>query len=142
MPDLRPIVDAEQLLIDHLLADADVAALVDTNVSAELPEDFGPQARIQLFRIGGIPNPGDVPGHLDQPSLQLNIFGATKAEAFDVAAQAIRATLAAPAATHAGAVVTGARRVLGPTWSPDPGTNPPVARYIVGVVLSVHPDGS
>lgn len=143
MPELRTIANIEGLLVTYLKADAAVAALVATRVSTELPKTFAKQNRIQLFRIGGVPDADDVPGHLDRPSLQFNAFGATRAGAFSVAAELIRAVLAAPKATFSGAVITSATRVLGPTWSPDPGTDPdPVPRYIVGMVLSVHPTGS
>lgn len=141
MPELRAIVDAEEILLNHLKADTAVTALVPASrITTELPKSFTKQSRIQAFRTGGVPDEDDIPGHLDQPSLQINAFGSTKAQAHAVAAEAIRSVLAAPAATHSGAVVTHARRVLGPTWSPDPPTDTP--RYIIGVILWIHPTGS
>lgn len=139
MPELRTTPFAEELLVAYLRADAAVAALVGTKVSTQLPKTFKAERRIQLFRTGGVPNPNDVPGHLDRPSIQLNTFGATQAEAWAVAAETIRAVLAAPAGTFPAAVVTHARRVLGPIWSPDPDSDPPIPRYITGVVLWIHP---
>jgi hypothetical protein len=137
VPELRNLVDAEVLLVAYLRADSGVAALVDTRVSTELPAGFRAETRVQLFRTGGVPDPSDVAGHLDRPSIQINAFGATKGQAFMVAAETIRAVIAAPKATFAGAVVSHATRVLGPIWSPDPDTDIP--RYILGVVLWIHP---
>lgn len=142
MPELRTTPFTEELLVAYLRADAGVAALVGTRVSTQLPKTFKAEKRIQLFRTGGVPDPGDVPGYLDQPAIQLNTFGATQAEAWAVAAETIRACLAAPHGSFAGAVVTHARRVLGPIWSPDPDSDPPIPRYITGVVLWIHPTGS
>lgn len=140
MPELRNLVDAERLLVTYLLADDGVAALCGTRVTTELPKTFTKQARVQIFRTGGVPDPKDVPGHLDRPTIQINAWGATKESAYDVAAETIRAILAAPKATHSGAVVTHANRLLGPVWSPDPDTDTP--RYVIGAVLWIHPTGS
>lgn len=139
MPELRSIVDAEAALVAYLRADAGVAALVGTRVGTQLPKTFKAETRIQLFRTGGVPDPADVPGHLDRPSLQINTYGATKEAAFGLTAETIRAILASPRASVSGAVITHARRVLGPIWSPDPDSDPPVPRYITGVVLWIHP---
>jgi hypothetical protein len=136
MPELRLLPDVESLLVTYLKADAGIAALVDQRVSTELPASFAPEGRVQLFRTGGVPDNDDIPGHLDRPSIQVNAYGETKAEAYDVAAETIRALLQAPAATHTGAVITKATRILGPTWSPDPETDTP--RYLLGFTFAVH----
>lgn len=136
MPELRFLPDVESLLVVYLKADVGVSALVATRISTELPASFQAQGRVQLFRTGGVPDDDDIPGHLDRPSIQVNAFGATKAGAWDVAAETIRALLQAPTATHTRAVITKATRVLGPTWSPDPETDVP--RYLLGFTFAVH----
>ncbi len=140
MPALRDVVDIEATLVAYLKADAAVAALVGTRVSTELPAGFTAEARVRLFRVGGAPSPDDPAGYLDRPSVQFDCYGATREQAWDVAAATLRAALEAPAATHTGVVITGTRRTLGPTWQPDPDTDIP--RYLLTAVLWTHPTGS
>lgn len=140
MPALRDVVDIEATLVAYLGADVSLTALVDDRISTELPAGFTAEARVRLFRVGGAPAAGDPAGYLDRPSVQFDCFGATREQAWDVAAESVRAVLQAPSATHTGVVVTGARRTLGPTWQPDPDTDIP--RYLFTAVLWTHPTGS
>lgn len=130
------LVDAEGLAVNWLVSSADLAEVVGDRVSTELPASFAAEARVQLFRVGGVPA-DDGPQHLDRPNLQVNAFGPTKAQAWAVAALVVRRMLAAPRGVHDQGVVTKAHRVVGPTWSPDPETDIP--RYVLGFVLHVHP---
>jgi hypothetical protein len=133
------LLDVEAFLVARLKADAGALhALVGDRISTELPKSFPGhgEKRLQLFRVGGVPDPGDGPGHLDRPSVQLNAYGTTKAEAFDVAQAALGVVLELEGTAADGIVVTRAFRNLGPTWSPDPAAGAP--RYLLGVILNVH----
>ena len=142
MPDVRPLVDVEGLLVDYLEQDAGLGALVGgvgdaARVSTELPAGFVPEGRVKLVRIGGTPSGTDAAEHLDRAVVQLDGFGATKADAFDVIRAALVALRRAPSAAHVDAVVTSVDRISGPTWSPDPETDAP--RYLLTVAVTVHP---
>lgn len=143
MPLIRKLVDVEALAVAYLEQDDDLGALVGgtgdaARISTELPAGFRPEGRLQVFAATS--SELDAATHyLDRAVLQVNGYGATKAEAFDVTAEAIRALLEAPQAEHAGAVVTAAARLTGPAWNPDATTNPPTPRYLASVALTVHP---
>lgn len=137
MPKIRPLVDVEALTIAYLEADAAVAALVAAgDVAAELPGAFPPAGRkfVQAFRASATDTAN---GHLERVVLQVNAYGSTKVEAFDVIAKTYRALLEMPDAGHDAAVVTDTRRLTGPTWSPDPVTDAP--RYTSSFAVTVHP---
>lgn len=134
MPETRNLVDVERLLVAALRADAELAAIVDTRVSTELPGSFVADQRLKLSRVGG--SDLDGAGYLDRALVQLDAYGATKGEAFEVAATALAALFRARGA-HAGAVLTRVERVSGPAWSPDPETDIP--RYLATVAVTVHP---
>lgn len=136
MPEITELVDVEALLVAHLSSDAGVTAIADDRVSTELPAGFEPEARIQLFRVGGAPTEA-VTHHIDRAVVQLNIYGSTKAEAFDTARAALSGLLRARSAAHPLGSVTHIERLTGPTWSPDPATDAP--RYLLTVAITVHP---
>lgn len=140
MPETRNLVDVEKLFVAYLENDAGLGPLVggagdSARVSTELPRGFAGEARVRLLRVGGTEL--DQIGHLDRALVQIEGYGPTKAAAFAVAAEALRAVKQAPGAEHAGAVVTLVERVSGPSWSPDPPTGHP--RYLTTVAATVHP---
>lgn len=139
MPEVRAPADIESVLVAYLKADVGVTALVPAaQISTELRRLFDDEETyLQLFRTGGPPDPDDTLGYLDRPSVQVNAFGGTKPEAWDLAAETVRALSQTPTASHAGAVITAATRILGPLWSPDPDSD--AARYIIGFTFTVHP---
>jgi hypothetical protein len=136
LPEISELVDVEALLVAHLSSDAGVTAIAGDRVSTELPADFEPEARIQLFRVGGAPLDQETQ-HVDRAVVQLNVYGASKAEAFDTARAALRALLLARSTPHELGAVTHVERLTGPTWSPDPTTDAP--RYLVTMAITVHP---
>lgn len=136
MPEISELVDVEALLVAHLSSDAGVTAIAGDRVSTELPAGFEPEARIQLFRVGGAPL-DQVTHHLDRAVVQLNVYGASKASAFDAAREALAGLLRARSAAHPLGAVTHVERLTGPTWSPDPATDTP--RYLLTVAITVHP---
>ena len=140
MPTIRPLVDVEALLVAWLSADAAVLALLaaPTDVSPELPAGFpsAGAAFVQTFRASATTVDTGT-GHLERAVVQVNVYGSSREEAWDLAAQTYRAVLEAPGGDHAGAVVTNAVRITGPSWSPDPVTDAP--RYALSFALTVHP---
>lgn len=95
---------------------------------------------ITVKRIGGLPRDR---ARLDGPSLQIEVWGNSKAEARDLA-DAARVKLHAMepkvCTTGAGypvnATITGVADTLGLTWLPDPVTNRD--RYLFGVTVFAH----
>jgi len=138
MPEARKLVDVEALLVAYLATDGPLGALVDDAIGTELPRAFPSTGapRVQAFRASGT-TVDPATGHLDRALVQVNAYGSSKAEAWDVFAETYRALLAARAAEHEGAVVTDVERVSGPTWSPDPQTDAP--RYVGSFAVTVHP---
>lgn len=130
---VRMLPDAERLVADYLRGHADVAALVTTRVSTELP----PQPvypLVTLSRIGGVPA---IPNYLDNPRIEIYCW-ATGRQAARTLAATVQAAMfqivgVRPLGTVTGAVEDG----LGPRWDPDTRTNVP--RYTLLFELYIHP---
>lgn len=135
MGEFARIPDVEALLVNALLAHATVAAMVSTKVSTELPTTFPDGKRLKLSRIGGTPVDEDTE-YLDRPLIQLEGFGATKADAFDVTAAAMTALLSFAGKTYTEGTVTKVLRLSGPAYAQDPDTETP--RYLLTVAVYVH----
>lgn len=143
MPEERAPVDVEALAIAHLEQDAGLGALVGgtgnaARVATELSPGFPAEglALLQVFRVSSTQVDAET-AHIERAVVQANAYGSTKAEAWDVHAQAHRAFLTARRSVHALGVVTAVERVSGPTWSPDPRTAAP--RYTASYAVTVHP---
>ncbi len=91
---------------------------------------------VLVKRIGGVPKERH---RLDRPRLQIEAWGTTKSEAYDIA-QAARVALhgmeGQTYTTPVNGFIASVRDDLGLTWSPDPVTNKD--RYIFGVSLTSH----
>jgi len=124
--------DIEALAIWHL----DDAAIVAGGVHGEFPTSpTYPLATV--VRIGG---PPEEPRWLDKATLQLDVWGDTKAEARDKAATALASLLDMTGLVNTGTVtgvVTGVRVPQGLRWFPDPITEKP--RYSCTVEVTAHP---
>lgn len=141
MPDLRPPVDLETVLVGVLEADADFAPIVGgpgdgARVSTRLPSTFAASKTLKLERAGG----GAVgwPDHIDRALVTFHAYGDTDGGAWTVAAALVVALGRLEGSTVAGGVVTAVDRVLGPVWQPDPdaGSAP---RYLLQYALTAHP---
>lgn len=130
--------DVEAFAVGHLLEDSMVSALTDDRVGVDLPASFPDGQRVRLMRVGGTPVDAETE-HLDRALVQVETFGSSKTEAFDLTLVVLDSLKAMPAALFDGAVVTLVSRVTGPRWSPDPPTATP--RYITDVVLYAHTVG-
>lgn len=124
--------DIEALAIWHL----DAAAILTGGVHGDFPTSpTYPLATV--VRIGGPPTE---PRWLDRATLQLDVWGATKAEARDTAATAIASLLDMTGLVSTGTVsgvVTAVGVMQGLRWFPDDITEQP--RYSCTVTVTAHP---
>jgi hypothetical protein len=131
-------VDAERLVVQYLLAQTDVAALVSNRVTTDLDKTKNnTYPLIRITRTGGV---SPYPQHLDHPRVYIECYGNTKAEAHSVMRTA-RAAMLQIVRPHALGIVTSSDEIAGPVWLPDPiapGT-PELARYIFSFALTTHP---
>ncbi len=128
--------NVERLLVQHLLGDAELTAVIGSNrVSTELPANAAlPRVRVSL--IGGTVR---VRSWLYEVRLGLEAWGATKDEAWDALAAAIASVEGGlDGALVEDGVVTATDQDTGIVWSPDPETG--TARYLTTVSLTVHPN--
>lgn len=91
---------------------------------------------VTVHRIGGVPAERH---RLDAARIQVDVWGNSKSEAFDLAQQARVALHAMEATTYTTPVagyVTGVADDLGLIWLPDPVTARD--RYVFGVVIYLH----
>ncbi len=127
------MVDVEALVVNALLDDAGVAALVSDRVYTDLPA----QPRwplVVVTRIGGLTDPL---GHIDSALVQVEGWAKDRETAFDVTADALSALLAIRGVFTEG-VVTGAAPFTGIGYLPDaPSTTP---RYVFRLTLYAHPN--
>lgn len=122
--------DAEAVVI-HALGEAEIEATAALPTNPDYP-------CVVVKRVGGLPVEKH---HLDNPNIQIEVWGTSKAEAQDLAQQArsaiheIEGTLYS---TPIAAFVSGVEDTLGLSWSPDPVTNQ--ARYVFAVGLYIVPN--
>ncbi|CAL9302763.1 MULTISPECIES: hypothetical protein [unclassified Streptomyces] len=125
--------DVERLVVDHLRNRPELTGVVVDN---RPPAGFdGTQQAVLVSRVGGA-WVDDL--HLDQPLVDLEVYGPDKTTAHTVALTARAALLAATGTVYGGASVTEVAEADGPRWLPD--YNRPAAnRYLSTVRLSIRP---
>ncbi|MEU7280428.1 hypothetical protein AB0A69_16815 [Streptomyces sp. NPDC045431] len=125
--------DAERLVVDHLKNRAELAGVVVDN---RPPAGFdGTQKAVLVSRVGGA-WVDDL--HLDQPLLDLEVYGPDKTAAHTVALTARAALLEAAGTVYGGASVTEVAEADGPRWLPDY-NRPNGNRYLSTVRISIRP---
>lgn len=125
--------DATALLVAYLKADSQVNALVSGRVATKLPAT--PQfPSIRITRIGGVPN--KVWG--DHADFQIDCWGRTELEAWQVARTAYPVLLAAPQTHSTGVLSDVSPGAPGLSWLPDTTTDPPTARVLFGITCTTH----
>jgi hypothetical protein len=106
--------DVEAMVVDVLTADAGLAT---ATVAVSPPVGFdGTQQVVLVSRVGGAWT-GDL--HVDQPLIELEVYGPSKATAHGLANAARRALLAMIGNTYGTATVTDVAEQDGPRWLPD-----------------------
>ena len=140
MPEIRPEVDAEAVVVSYLNQDADFLELAGgPKASTELPRNWTPDdgdpVRLRVTRVGGT---GDGL-HLDRARIQIDGFadGSDEASALVRLALARLLVISTSGYRHPGAVVTGSRRDLALTRRDDESTK--LESYYAAVILFVHP---
>jgi len=113
---LSDFPDVEALVVQLLAADTAVSGTGAT-VSRDAPPGFaGTTAAVLVSRLGGT-WVGDL--YLDNPMIQLEVYGPDKATAFTVANAARHALLALAGTTQGGTTITDVVEQDGPRWMPD-----------------------
>lgn len=128
------MIDAELIVTTALLADAGVTTIVERRVGTELPaRPVFPAVR--LTRIGGtaIDPESD---HVEAALLQLDAFGETKAQAFDLV-NACRVALRAVTGVQPAGVVS-TIRFGSVAWVPDDNFTPARSRYALDLTVYAH----
>lgn len=106
--------DVEALVVDILEADS---ALSTALVTVEPPSDFdGTTAAVLVNRRGGA-WVGEL--HVDQPLIELEVYGPTKQAAHVLANSARRALMAAAGNRYGTNLITEVEEQDGPRWLPD-----------------------
>ncbi|MER6952913.1 MULTISPECIES: hypothetical protein [unclassified Streptomyces] len=106
--------DVEALVVDILEADS---ALSTAYVAVDPPENFdGTTAAVLVNRRGGA-WVGEL--HVDQPLIELEVYGPTKQAAHVLANSARRALLAAAGNRYGTNLITEVEEQDGPRWLPD-----------------------
>ncbi|WP_432155448.1 hypothetical protein [Streptomyces sp. bgisy153] len=106
--------DVEALVVDILEADS---ALSTALVTVQPPTDFnGTTAAVLVNRRGGAWI-GDL--HVDQPLIELEVYGPTKQQAHVLANSARRALMAAAGNRYGRNLITEVEEQDGPRWLPD-----------------------
>ena len=106
--------DVEALVVDILEADS---ALSTALVTVDPPSDFnGTTAAVLVNRRGGAWI-GEL--HVDQPLIELEVYGPTKQAAHVLANSARRALMAAAGNRYGTNLITEVEEQDGPRWLPD-----------------------
>lgn len=113
---LTTLQDAEQLVIDHLYG-------LGFHAVTDLPADPGFTDGLPWVMVTRSGGPATLRGYLDQPLLDIDVYGASRSQANDTVAEVRAAVLTMPAQSGR---VSKVREEAGPTKRPDP--NPAVVR--------------
>lgn len=132
------LVDVEALVSAYLRAQSELTALVGQRVYTALPKDVTFPC-VRLVRIGGAPVMSR-PLYVDAARLQVDVFGGSKATAFDTI-DVVREELAKMVdedPVQPEGVVCGVK--FGPlAYLPDESYEPAKPRYTQDVVVTVRP---
>ncbi|MFI6057483.1 hypothetical protein [Streptomyces sp. NPDC051286] len=125
--------DAERLVVDFLKNRAELAGTVVDN---RPPAGFdGTQKAVLVSRVGGAWLDDQ---HLDQPLIDLEVYGPDKTAAHTIALAARACVLELAGTTYGTAVVTDVIEADGPRWLPDY-NRPAGNRYLGTVRLLIRP---
>ncbi|MGW1866813.1 hypothetical protein ACWCPS_14780 [Streptomyces mauvecolor] len=125
--------DVERLIVDHLKYRPELAGVAVDN---RPPATFdGTQQAVLVSRTGGA-WVDDL--HLDQPLVELEVYGRTKTEAHTVSLSVRAALLQLRGTSYGTAVVTDVVETEAVRWLPDY-NRPAGNRYLTTVRLSLRP---
>jgi hypothetical protein len=122
-------LDAEAAVVSFLTEHLTMPVSTELPADAELP-------RLRITRAGGL---SDEFAWIDRPNIFVEAWASTKAEARELAAQALAALLTdLPGALFPDGAVTHVQPDTGLSWAPDPDLQ--TARYLFSVTLVTHPN--
>ncbi|WP_413811990.1 hypothetical protein [Streptomyces sp. OE57] len=125
--------DVERLVVEHLKNRPELAGVLVDN---RTPPDFdGTRKAVLVSRAGGV-WVEDI--HLDQPLVDLEVYGPDKPTAHTVATAARTALFTVRGTTFGTACVTDVSEVDGPRWLPDY-LHAAASRYVSTARLSIRP---
>ncbi|MFE6774839.1 hypothetical protein [Streptomyces sp. NPDC057702] len=125
--------DVERLVVEHLTNRPELAGVLVDN---RTPPGFdGTQKAVFVSRAGGA-WVEDL--HLDQPLIDLEVYGPDKPAAHTLATATRTALLTVRGTTYGGAYVAEAVEVDGPRWLPDY-RHAAASRYLSTARLSIRP---
>ncbi|MFI6638175.1 hypothetical protein [Streptomyces sp. NPDC050504] len=128
-----PFPDVERLVVDHLKSRGELSGVIVDN---RTPPGFdGTQKAVLVSRSGGVWTE-DL--GLDQPLIDLEVYGPDKPTAHAVATAARTALLTVRGTAYGTAHVTDAVEADGPRWLPDY-RHQAAARYLSTTRLSIRP---
>lgn len=138
---MTTLPDAELLVTAFLRQEESVTSQVGDNIFTELPGGFSAWPAVRVVRIGG--SPAFQPLVLDQPLVQVDVWGGPKRTAVQVA-EAIRSALAErlPFVLPTVGTLGGVERFGSLRYSPDPTYDPARPRWTFEAVLVTRPDQS
>ena len=130
---LRLLPASEVVVVSHLKAASDVAALVGARVGTELYAGTSPAVWLSLVTGSEV-----VRNHLIRAVVDVRSYGGSKADA-DLLARTVHAVMLAAPGTHAGGIVNAVDTLTLPFWLPDDGFEPPRPRYVGTYEVTLHP---
>jgi hypothetical protein len=129
--------DAERLVIDALIADADVAAIVDGRVYGVIP-NVKVLPLVRVVRIGGQMADDGAPYWADAPALQIDCWAERKAEAVSLG-EVLRAVSATRLPGRYPTGVIAAVGIGAMTYDPDTSFTPAKPRVRLSIDLVTRP---
>lgn len=132
------LVDLEALVVSHCLDDAAITTIAGDDVRTELPPGWVPPA-LQITRQPGTMVDAHT-SRLERGVIQVQAWGETKEQAFDLANAAAVALKALADVSHYYGVVTEAYWQQTPWWNPDDEADTP--RYTGLLVVFAHPSAA
>lgn len=121
--------DAEAVVVSYLVACG------VKHVSTELPSS-PVWPCVTVSRVGGTATAGM---GADQPNIQIDVWGSTKADSHDLMAHILTLMWEMPASPNvSGATVTDVMPTTGMLWLPDQTVVPTRPRYVAGVQITLY----
>jgi hypothetical protein len=133
-PPYTPLPDVELIATSFLRTHIGVTDH-NADVSTELPNPIR-LPYITLQRVGGVPVESV---WVDEAHVQVSCWGATKEQAFSLAASCRAALFDMQGHRDDAGYVSGVEDLTGLMWMPDTSEDPTLSRYVFGLAVYTHP---
>lgn len=133
-PPYTPLPDIELIATSFLRTHQGIINL-DAGVSTELPNPIR-LPYVTLQRVGGIPVESV---WVDEAHIQVSCWGASKEQAFNLAATCRAALFDMQGHRDDAGYVSGIEDLTGLMSMPDDSADPTLARYVFGLAVYTHP---